>query len=306
MPNGPNRYVPAAQILNVKPLLPPEVTSLFDASGTPPNGLPAMYISSRWRGQATNDFWFDGLFFKTDTGLIFTNTFDGLVDVSVLTGSELGCVPNLGDLKAWDMITTVSEQARSVDARFIDGLINVGCINPTKVKGTRLSLYSVNFEVAPDTFGPTILGTKKKLTQNNDAVFARLVQSLWKDLGKIKANYACKQSDPVPVGGVAPLSKPICNQLKSLWRAADNKINLCVNATFNPVNAYQASVCGLAREYVDDFEAALPATATGPDVYNRLGELKGRSEVFRHVWDERFLNSIKPNGFCRERGTCPP
>ncbi len=72
------------------------------------------------------------------------------------------------------------------------------------------------------------------------------------------------------------------------------------------MNAYQASVCGLAREYVDDFEAALPATATGPDVYNRLGELKGRSEVFRHVWDERFLNSIKPNGFCRERGTCPP
>ncbi len=228
VPNGPNRYVPAAQILNVKPLLPPEVTSLFDASGTPPNGLPAMYISSRWRGQATNDFWFDGLFFKTDTGLIFTNTFDGLVDVSVLTGSELGCVPNLGDLKAWDMITTVSEQARSVDARFIDGLINVGCINPTKVKGTRLSLYTVNFEVAPDTFGPTILGTKKKLTQNNDAVFARLVQSLWKDLGKIKANYACKQSDPVPVGGVAPLSKPICNQLKALWRAADNKIKaLC-------------------------------------------------------------------------------
>ena len=120
-----------------------------------------MYIASKWRGQATNDFWFDGLFFKTDTGLIFSDTFDGLIDVSVLTGDELGCVPNPGDLKAWDMITTVSEQARSVGGRYIDGLINVGCINPTKVKGTRLSLYSVNFEVAPDTFGPTIKSTQE-------------------------------------------------------------------------------------------------------------------------------------------------
>ena len=306
VPSGPNRYVPAAQILNVKPLLPAEVTSLFDSSGKPPNGLPAMYISSRWRGQSANDFWFDGLFFKTDSGLIFNNTFDGLIDVSVLTGSELGCVPSLGDLKAWDVITTVSELARSVDGRYIDGLINVGCVNPTKVKGTRLSLYSVNFEVAPDTFGPTIKGSKKKLTQNNDAVFARLVQSLWKDLGEIRSNYACKKSDPVPAGGVAPLSKTLCKKLAVHWAIADLKVNLCVAAAFYPASSYRGWICGLASESVGMFESLLPAAATGPDGYNRLGELKSRVDVFQHVWDDRFLNSLKPSGFCREKGTCPP
>jgi hypothetical protein len=306
VPTGPNRYVPAAQILNVKPLLPAEVTSLFDSSGTPPNGLPAMYVASEWRGQAVNDFWFDGLFFKTDAGFIFSDTFDGLIDVSVLTGNELGCVADLGDLKAWDMITTVSEQARSVDGRYIDSLINVGCVNPTKVKGTRLSLYSVNFEVAPDTFGPTIKSRQKRLTQNNDAVFARLVQSLWTDLGEIRANYACKQSDPVPAGGVAPLSKNLCKKLAVHWAIADLKVDLCVVAAFYPASSYQGWICGLASESVGTFESLLPAAATGPDDFNRLGELKTRVEVFQHVWEERFLNSLKPAGFCREKGTCPP
>ena len=174
-PSGPNRLNPAAQLLNVKPLLPPEVTSLFDTSGTPPNGLPSLYVASRWRGQAINDHWFDGIFFRIDSGIVFSNVFEGLIDVSVLTGHELGCVASPGNLLAWDVITTVSELARSVGGRFVDTMINVGCINPTKVAGTRLSLYSVNFEIVPDTFGPTIKSSKPKVTVNNDAVFARLV-----------------------------------------------------------------------------------------------------------------------------------
>ncbi len=306
VPIGPNRYVPAAQLLNVKPLLTPEVTSFFDSSGTPPNGLPSLYVSSRWRGQAVNDFWFDGLFFKTDAGLVFSNTFEGLIDVSVLTGSELGCVADPDDLLAWDVITSVSELAKSVGGRFIDTMINVGCVNPTKVSGTRLSLHSVNLELVRDTYGPTIKSSNPRVTVNNDAVFARLVQSLWNDLGETRASYACKQADPLPTGGAPPLSNPVCNTLKSLWSIVDTKLKLCVNSTFQPVSSYQTAICALARDYVDDFEAALPATATGPDVFNRLGELKVRVDVFQHVWDERFINSIKPAGFCRERGTCPP
>ena len=110
----------------------------------------------------------------------------------------------------------------------------------------------------------------------------------------------------MPPGGVAPLSQVQCTGLASLWRAADNKIRLCVNATFKPVSAQRGMLCSSARAGVDAFEAALPASATGPDVYNRLGELKARVDVFQHVWDERFLNSLKPGGFCRERGTCAP
>jgi hypothetical protein len=29
-------------------------------------------------------------------------------------------------------------------------------------------------------------------------------------------------------------------------------------------------------------------------------------DVFQHVWDDRFLNSLKPGGFCREKGSCAP
>ena len=36
-PYGADKLNPAAQLLNVTPLLPAEVTSLFDASGTPPD-----------------------------------------------------------------------------------------------------------------------------------------------------------------------------------------------------------------------------------------------------------------------------
>ena len=305
-PSGPNKLNPAAQLLNVKPLLPPEVTSLFDTSGTPPDGLPSLYVTSRWRGQAINDYWIDGLFFKTDAGLVFSDVFEGLIDVSVLTGHELGCVADPDDLPAWDVITTASELARSVGGRFIDTIINVGCINPTKIRSTRLSLFSVNLEVVTDTFGPTIKSTKPKVTLNNDAVFARLVQALWKDLGETKARYACKLADPAPPGGVPPMSKPQCDYLASLWRIADNKIKLCVNATFKPVSSQQASTCARAKASVDTFEAALPTVAIGPDVYNRLGELHARVDVFQHVWEERFLRSIKPGGFCREWGTCPP
>jgi len=305
-PYGTHKLNPATQVLNVTPLLPIEVTSLFDASGTPPGGLPRLEIGPRWRGQAVNDHRIDAFFFKTESGVVFTDAFDGLIDVSVLTGSELGCVAVPGDLLAWDVITTVSEIAKSVGGRYMDTPVNVGCQNPTKSKNSRLSLFSINLEPAPDTFGPTIKSSGAKVTVNNDAVFARFVQSLWKDLGEVRSQYACKQADPAPAGGAAPLPSTTCRKLASLWSIADFKVKLCVNSAFYATNYYQSWICGLAADYVAEFEALLPAAASGPDPYNRLGELKARVDVFQHVWDERFLRSLKPGGFCREKGSCPP
>ncbi|HET8691306.1 MAG TPA: hypothetical protein VFM30_04190 [Steroidobacteraceae bacterium] len=302
---GADRLKPAAQLLNATKLLPAEVTSRYDSSGKPPNGLPPMYIGARWRGQAINGHWIDALFFVTEPGVVFRDTFEGLIDVSELTGHELGCFPNLSDLYAWDMITSVSERAKSVKGRYGDKLLNVGCINPTKVSGDRLSLYSVNLEIAPDTWGPTITGTTPKVTTANDAVFARLVQALWADLGETKARYACKPADP-GAGGVAPIPAPLCETLAAKWRKAKAKINACVKSTFKPPSAAGTTACALAKTLVADFEATLPATPTGPDAYNRVGELKARVDVFQHVWDERFLNSLKPGGFCREKGSCAP
>jgi hypothetical protein len=226
--------------------------------------------------------------------------------VSDLTGHELGCFTNLGDLYAWDMITSVSERAKSVGGRYADRLLNVGCINPTKVSGDRLSLYSVNTEIARETWGPTIKSKKPKLTVNNDAVFARLVQSLWEDLGQTKARYACQAADPAPAGSAAPISPAQCISLAAKWRKARSRINACVNASFKPASPSGTAACNSAKDLVAQFEVALPAAPTGPDPYNRVGELKARVDVFQHVWDERFLNSLKAGGFCSEKGTCAP
>lgn len=305
-PSGPNKLNPAAQELNIKSLLPPDVISHFDTSGMAPTGLPALYVSSRWRGQFINDFWINGLFFVTETGVQFRDTFEGLIDVSQMTGQELGCFTDLDDLYAWDMMASVSERARSISGRHVDRLINVGCENPTKVSGERLSAYFVNFEIVRDTFASTIHSTKPKLTVNNDAVFARLVELLWKHQGEILANFACKLADPAPSGSGPPLTKPVCFQLLYLWGRADSKIKHCVRTAFDSASAFRTLTCNAARDFVDEFGAALPASPTGSDRYNRLAEMGARVEAFLHVWDERFLNSLKPGGFCREKGTCPP
>jgi hypothetical protein len=137
-------------------------------------------------------------------------------------------------------------------------------------------------------------------------VFARMVQSLWKDLGEVRAQYACKQADPVPSGGTAPLSSSVCKKLASAWSLADLKIGLCINEFFDTPDGNSYGICDYARDLIEAFGQKLPAAATGPDVYNRLGELRSRVEVMKHIWDERFVKSLKAAGFCRERGTCPP
>ena len=304
-PTGPNKLHPATQLLNVTKLFSSEITDLFDASGVPPNGLPPLWIDSRWKAQAAKQHQIHGFFFKTGSTIQFVNVFEGEIDVSELTGSELGCFTDPDDLLAWDVIATGSELARSIAGRHVDTIINTGCVNPTKVKGTRLSLYSI-LEMTPDTYGPTIKSSKPLVTVNNDAVFARAVETLWKDLGEIRANYACKQADPTPSGGQAPLSSALCNNLAARWTDANKKIKDCVTKTFKPITGLALGICELAREYVDIFGAALPAAPTGPDPFNRLAELEARVESVKHVWDTRFLPSLKLAGFCSERGACAP
>ncbi|MEX2149255.1 MAG: hypothetical protein WD793_03520 [Steroidobacteraceae bacterium] len=304
-PTGPNKLHPATQLFKVNDFLTTEVTTLFDASGEPPDGLPPLWIDNRWKAQSAKNHFIYGFFFKTAGSVQFTDVFEGEINVLQLTGSELGCDVDPNDLTDFDVIATASELARSIAGQHVDTIINTGCINPTKVSGTRLSLYSI-LEMTQDTYGPTITSSKPLVTVDNDAVFARLVASLWTDLGEIRANYACKQADPVPAGGQAPLAPALCKTLASLWSQTDRKVKACVDATFNPITGLALGICDQARKYVDDFGAALPATTTRPDPYNRLGELHGRVKVYQHIWDTRFLQSIKLAGFCAERGTCAP
>jgi hypothetical protein len=303
-PDGPSRSKPSAQRLNVTPLLPDEIRSLFDASGDPPNGLPPLLISARWRAQAANGFFFDAFFFKAEQGVAFRDTFGGEIDVSKLTGRELGCFAVPGELLEWDVITAVSETYRSIGGNHIDTITNVGCRNPTKIAGTRLSLYPVNLEITPDTFAPTIKSAKPKLTVANDAVFARLVQSLWDDVAASRRELACVNVDPTP--GAPAIAEADCQALAATWALADHKIDECVAAAFKPRTDAATATCNLARQLVMQYEAQLPETPAGPDVANRLGEQKARVETWLHIWDTRYIPSIKPTGFCAERKKCAP
>jgi hypothetical protein len=301
-PNGPNRYSPAAQLLNVTPLLPEDVTSQFDSSGVAPKGLPPLYISRQYRGQLQNDHLFDAFFYKVAEGVTFLNTVESEVDVLGLTGKELGCLPT-PNLLDWDVLTRVSETYKSVGNIYIDSIGNVGC-GTLKGKGPGLSLVPYNLEIAPDTYGPTIKSFASRVTIRNDAVFARLAQSLWDDVGTSRRDFACKQVDKLP--GAPPLSATDCNKLAGIWSLAKLKLDLCVASAFGPRNFVGTGFCDLARKFVVDYKGALPAAAAGQDVANRLGEQKARVDTFLHVFDTRFRPSIKSTGYCREWGTCPP
>ncbi|MSQ91374.1 MAG: hypothetical protein EXR87_00350 [Gammaproteobacteria bacterium] len=183
-------------------------------------------------------------------------------------------------------------------------LTNVGC-GTVVSKNPRLSLLPYNLEIAPDTYGPTILSTVKSVTTGNDAVFARLVQSLYDDLEYVRRELACQQVD-AGGGPAPPLSASVCNTLSSTWQNGKLKLDKCVNAAFQPKQSAGDENCQSFVSQLTNFRASLPATTSASDVANRLGELQVRVDVIRHVFDTRFLPSIPAAGFCRERNTCPP
>jgi hypothetical protein len=301
-------YAPAAQRLNVTPLLPKEITGLYDASGVPPKGLPALLISRQYRGQARTNFIFEALFVITEPGVQFRDTFTGEFNIPALESStsSLGCTPVASNLIAWDVATTVSETYISSDGKYVDMLTNIGC-GTTKTGGLRLSVLPYDLEIAPDTYGPTFVSPVPTVTFGNDAVFARLVQSLYDDLEYTRRELACKQVDPVPHGGTPPLSASVCGSLASVWANGKVKLDKCIAAAFHPKQSAGDENCQSFVSQLTNFQSSLPATTALQDVANRLGELKVRATVIRHVFDTRFLPSVPPNGFCRETSpsTCP-
>lgn len=312
--SAPDRYSPAAQLLNVTPLLPEDVTSKFDDTGVPPNGLPNLFISNRYRAANEYGHYFGGVFIKAQEGVKFKETFGGEFDVDELNGppSDLGCnVPTsmrvpVSTLLMWDTITRVSETHRSVGGRYIDSLINVGCRNPIKTVVSETSFFPY-LEIAPDTYGPTISSRGvPKVTIANDAVLARLVQSLYAELDETRSTFACAKGDGQSASQQPPLSSTACSKLAKLWSSGKQKLDKCVDAALLAKSSAGNENCQSFRNQFDSYKAALPATPTGADPANRLGEQFGRWEVIKHVFETRFLPSIPANGYCRERGACPP
>ena len=298
--NGPLNNAKALY-LNVTPLLPVEITALFDpTSDTPPKGLPRMLISPQYRAQNERGFLFEALFGVTDDGVVFQGTFDLLFDVGKLLGNpayKLGCGYDYSEAKKpnldWDVITTVSEKVIAAGGpglltntsnknRYVDMMVNTGCINPTAGSGARWSMYPYNLEITP----------------NKDDVFAQLLLKLFDDLDKTRADLACQPVDTTVANAAPPLSSKVCSALKTQWSATKTSLNRCYSAPIQPKSSASKERCNTFEVQLRAYQTILDgATTSGPDPANRLGELKSRVNVLFHVYRDRFLPSIPANGF---------
>jgi hypothetical protein len=319
-----NRYRPAAQLLNVTPMLPEDVTALFSESG----GLPDLQISRTYRAQRGTDpakpFRFDALFYKTAKGQVFINTLFTDVEVNQLTGTSLGCndndppvtlnnpIPTYETLLKFDVVTRVSEKNRSVSDFFRaaqndyrDTIINDGC-GGSRGQAPELSLLPINLMIAPATYGPQSTSNTQSVTENNDAVFARLVESLYDDLNRSRAQLACTTFD----GGTSPpVGTGACSALASKWSAGKTLLNSCVSSAFSGQSTTTTNNCKAFRDQLNTdgittYGATikgLPVALPSNDPANRVGGQKAQLATLTRIFDERFLPSIRPKGWCREK-----
>lgn len=281
--------------LNVTPMLPVQITGMFDGSGAAPRGLPRMLISPQYRAQQQHDFRFGALFGITDPGVTFADTFNFEFDVLKLAGEHLGCgtdtsiQPNLD----WDVVTTVSEKFVTaggpglvVDTanpnRYVDTILNTGCYNPTQGSGTRWSMYSYNLEIAPA--GPDVLGA--------------LVAKLYDDLDETRSQLACKVLDGQVAGSGPPMKLTDCQALASLWTTGKTHLDQCLADAVAPRSSDLEADCATfaadLQAYYDYADGVVPAAS---DPANRIGELMTRSKVLKYLLNTRFLPSVPAGGF---------
>ncbi|MBT8090268.1 MAG: hypothetical protein KJO01_08685 [Gammaproteobacteria bacterium] len=302
---------PAAQRLNITPLLPTEITDLFEDIG----GLPDMFMSRLTRGQQANGFTFEAFFGRTEEGVVFRSTFDGEFDVLALADAELGCQSTfpaetpVEDILLWDTVTTVSERFIGTNGERVDTLINVDCGSSKTIDG-RWSLKPYNTEITPCTWtdDPMVWDSDGfcRLDDPNpgdyaetvdDAVFAKLLLALYDDFGEALDQLACVNVD---VAGPAdpPLSPGVCSTAQAQWANGLDKLEKCWDATQQPKQSSGNQNC---QSFVSQFDGLrstiLAATPFGPDPANRVGELVARLAVIDHVYEDRFVPSIPAGGF---------
>jgi hypothetical protein len=300
---------PAAMRLNVTPLLPDVVVKAFKASGLRADGLlPPLLISRQYR--ARTSYLFEALFVLPKPGVLYAGTFLSEFKVPELEGtaSRVYCINGQsGNPTTWDIATRVSELYADVDGKYVDALTNVGC-NSIRGGLQGMSLLPYDLQVNPDTWGkkyvssPGHESSSPGLTTNNDAVFARLVQSLVEDLGRVQQAQVCTPG---------LLTTYVCSTLTERLSDAKHELKECVDQSFLPSSPYYLrhpegyDDCQESIERLQQFKAALPAQPVAGDVANRLGELKVRVDVILHVFRDRFLPSVPAGGFCRENLNCP-
>lgn len=304
-------------VFNVVPLLPDEVTNLFDESGTAPSTLPDLWFPPEYRAQEMNGFIFEALFFVPQPDVQFDDVFTLEVDVSELTrtsagpGPELGCELGLSDgtsaneMLLWDVTVRASERHQSMDGKHQGTIINAGCRNPTRGRSGGISIFPYNFELTPC---PATLNSSTNYATDcgplpdfqsesvDDAVFAKLYVTLYDELLAHLEQLACTTIDG---GASAPLDSATCLGLAAKWASGKDKLIKALDATISPKTSSGSQNFGAVgsqlQNYISQLLLAPPNGANDPA--NRIGEQAARLETLVHVLNERLLPSIPANGF---------
>ena len=309
--------LPKAQLLNLTALLPQEITDLFAAEG----GLPNMHLARQYRGQKGNGFTFEAFFGVVEEGVIFRDTFLGEFNVQALAGTELGCrlgLPEFSPLYTvneglpgemfgtlnWDVVNTVSETYVSpvdgVDR--VSTLTNADC-GSSRSRDVRWSIKPYNLEITPCTYnndgadvwvsgGSCPVGGPELA---DDAVLAKLLLALFDELGASLNNLACADADGA---GAPPLFTGACASLNADWLNAKDKLDKCWDAMQQPKQSAGDQNCQAFVSQLNNFESTLNGVVIfGTDPANRIGELKARTLVIRHLYEERVVPSIPADGF---------
>jgi hypothetical protein len=130
----------------------------------------------------------------------------------------------------------------------------------------------------------------------DDAVFAKLLLTLYDDLGDAIDDLGCLDADG---NGTAPLSASVCGNAQSQWANGLDKLEKCWDATQQPKQSSGDQNCQAFVSQLSGLTSTLAgATSSGLDQANRVGELQARIAVITHVYEDRFVPSIPDNGFC--------
>ena len=310
LPHSGDRLNPAAQRLNVTPMMPAEISDLF------PGGMPDLLLPRYIRAQAATGFRFGGFFGRTEDGVVFRDNFLGEFDVGELNGSSLGCADNLGTL-LWDVIATVSERYASANDDYaiseplhLATITNSGCRNPTRTLGERWSFKPYGLEPTPCTFNPDPAGNwssdgscdvRDTVSDGSDiaddAVYGKMILVLIDELDRTVDQLACNDTYNEN-GGVAPLSAANCSFVQAKVLNATDKFYKCWDATLQPKQSSGDQNCQAFDSQLVDLENTLgQISPVGTDVANRLGELKARVARLRHILEARFAPSVPAGGF---------
>jgi hypothetical protein len=290
---------PGAQRLNITPLLPAEITDLF------PAGLPDLLIPRYVRGQKGSGFIINGFFGITQDGVVFRDTFEVTYDLDGLgVPFPNGCSATFGSID-WDIVGTVSERFVSANDPYTAGtplhlmsVSNADC-GSSRARDINWSFKPYSLEPARCTFNPDLdgnwlddglckLGGVDEV--EDDAVYAKMLLIMSDDYARTLAQLACVDADG---NGSPPLTESDCLAIGGRVDIMLDKLDKCWYAAQQPKQSSGDQNCQAFDSQLANLQQLVELTfPNGTDVANRVGELKARAAIMRHVFETRFMPAL--------------